>query len=72
MERANLKERRKEIYAKLVAEWLEWNAAMLPEIDESYTGGFTGEELADHIGAKPASGKADNPVGPKTSPDRPR
>jgi arylsulfatase A-like enzyme len=72
MERANLKERRKDIYAKLVAEWLDWNAGMLPEIDESYTGGFTGDVLADHIGAKPPTGKADNPVAPKTSSDRPR
>jgi arylsulfatase A-like enzyme len=72
MERANLKDRRKDTYAKLVAEWLEWNAGMLPEIDESYTDSFTGDELADHIGAKPATGKADNPVAPKTSPDRRR
>ena len=72
MERANLKERRKDIYAKLVAQWLEWNAGMLPEIDESYTDGFTGDELADHIGAKSPTGKADNPVMPKTSSDRPR
>jgi arylsulfatase A-like enzyme len=70
MERANLKERRKDIYAKLVAEWYAWNAGMLPEIDESYTFGFSGDILADHVSAKPASGKADNPVVP--TPDRPR
>ncbi len=72
MERANLKERRKDVYAKLVTEWYEWNAGMLPEIDESYTNSFTGAELADHIGAKQASGKADNPVAPKASPEGPR
>ena len=72
MERANLKERRKDIYAKLVAEWYEWNAAMLPEVDESYTFSFSGDILADHIGAKQTSGKADNPVVPKPLPDRPR
>ena len=38
---------------------------MLPEVDESNTAGFTGDELADHIGAPPVSGKADNPVPPK-------
>jgi arylsulfatase A-like enzyme len=65
MERANLKERRKEIYDRIVAGWLEWNATMLPEVDESNTAGFTGDELADHIGAPPVSGKADNPVPPK-------
>jgi len=62
MERANLKERQKDIYDRIVAEWHEWNATMLPEVDESNTGGFTGDELADHIGAPKASGKADNPV----------
>jgi arylsulfatase A-like enzyme len=72
MERANLKARRKDVYAKLVSEWLEWNAAMLPEIDESSTGSFGGDVLADHIGAKPASGKADNPAAPKDSSDKPR
>ena len=52
MERANLKDRRKDVYDRLVAEWHEWNATMLPEVDESSTGGFTGDQLADHIGAK--------------------
>ncbi len=66
MERANLKERRPDIYAKLVTEWNEWNAAMLPEVDESYTFSFSGADLADHIGARPASGKADNPPAPKS------
>src|SRR4029079_10088219 len=33
MERANLKERQPAIYDRLVAQWHEWNAAMLPEID---------------------------------------
>ena len=62
MERANLKERRKDMYAKLVVEWYQWNATMLPEVDDSYTFSFSGDELADHIGAKASSGKADNPV----------
>jgi hypothetical protein len=62
MERGNLKVRRKDVYDRIVAEWHEWNATMLPEIDESSTGNFTGSELADHIGAKEASGKADNPT----------
>jgi arylsulfatase A-like enzyme len=72
MERANLKERHRNVYAKLVAEWYEWNATMLPEVDDSYTLSFTGDTLADHIGAKPTSGKADNPVAPKDSSDKPR
>jgi arylsulfatase A-like enzyme len=67
MERANLKGRHPDIYDRLVAEWGEWNAAMLPETDESYTFNFTGDELADHIGAQPTSGKADHPA-PVTAP----
>jgi arylsulfatase A-like enzyme len=67
MERANLKVRQKDVYDRLVAEWHEWNAAMLAEIDDSNTGGISGDEWADHIGAQKASGKADNPNQPKTS-----
>jgi arylsulfatase A-like enzyme len=65
LERANLKERRKDVYDRLVAKWLEWNATMLPEVDESATGNFNGAQLADHIGTQPTSRKADNP-GPAT------
>jgi arylsulfatase A-like enzyme len=65
MERANLKVRREDVYDRIVAEWRDWNATMLPEIDESSTGNFTGDELADHIGVQETSGKADNPVPPK-------
>jgi arylsulfatase A-like enzyme len=61
MERANLKERRRDVYERLVGKWLEWNATMLPEVDESYTDSFTGSELADHINAPATSQKADNP-----------
>jgi arylsulfatase A-like enzyme len=59
LERANLKERRKDIYERLVAEWHSWNATMLPEIVESNTRAFTGEELADHYGSQQASGAPD-------------
>ena len=37
MERANLKERHKDVYDRIVAEWQAWNASMLPEIAESFT-----------------------------------
>jgi arylsulfatase A-like enzyme len=67
MERANLKVRHRDIYNRMVAEWYEWNATMLPEIDESFTDNFTGDELADHIGTPVTNGKADNPVAPKAS-----
>ena len=70
MERANLKERRPDIYHRMVAEWLAWNATMLPEIDESSTDNFTGAQLADHIGAQKTSGKADNPAPAKAPESR--
>ena len=72
MERANLKERHKDVYDRIMAEWHEWNATMLPEIDESSTDNFTGGQLADHIGTPKTSGKADNPVSPKTPSAQPR
>jgi arylsulfatase A-like enzyme len=52
MERANLKERRREVYDGLIAEWNQWNATMLRLDPESFTGGFTGAQLADHFGVK--------------------
>ncbi|HZR22277.1 MAG TPA: sulfatase-like hydrolase/transferase [Vicinamibacterales bacterium] len=61
MERANLKERRKDVYDRLVAKWLDWNDTMLPELDESFTGSLDGETTADRPGEKPTSKKADNP-----------
>jgi hypothetical protein len=45
---------------------------MLPEIDESFTDSFTGDELADHIGTLKASGKADNPAPQASLPAHPR
>jgi arylsulfatase A-like enzyme len=64
MERANLKERHKDIYDRLVSDWLAWNATMLPEIEESFTADFSGDHYADHIGLAPASQKPDNPAPP--------
>jgi len=51
-ERANLKDRYREVYDRLVAQWNEWNATMLPLDPQSFTLGFTGTELADHFGVK--------------------
>jgi arylsulfatase A-like enzyme len=52
MERANLKERERDVYERLVAEWKEWNATMLPLDPETFTLGFTGAQLADHFGVR--------------------
>src|SRR5262249_31124464 len=47
MERANLKERMPDVYARLEAAWYGWNDTMLPEIDESNTATLTGDKTAD-------------------------
>src|SRR5436189_777364 len=62
LERGNLKERHKDVYDRIVAEWQAWNASMLPEIAESFTRSFTGEELADHYGSQKARGAPDPTV----------
>ena len=49
-ERANLKERQRATFARLTAEWAAWNAAMLPEIPDSFGEAFTAAHYADHIG----------------------
>lgn len=50
-ERANLKARHPEIYARLVAAHQAWDATMLPLDPESFTHGYSGHELADRFGA---------------------
>jgi len=64
LERANLKERQKDVYQRLAREWFEWNSSMLPEIKESFTGGFDGKHLADHYGAKRSDQTPDIPRSP--------
>ena len=59
LERANLKERRKDIYERIVADWHAWNATMLPQIPESFIETYTGATLADHYGLQKASGAPD-------------
>jgi arylsulfatase A-like enzyme len=51
LERANLKDIRRDVYDRMVKEWSTWNSTMLPEVPESAIGGFTGADLADHYGA---------------------
>jgi arylsulfatase A-like enzyme len=53
MERANLKERRKDVFERLIQQWSDWNAQMLPIVRESFTVGFSADQLADHIGVEP-------------------
>jgi arylsulfatase A-like enzyme len=55
LERANLKDRHKGVYDRLVAEWNEWNSNMLALDPQGFTAGFTGAELADHFGVEASS-----------------
>jgi hypothetical protein len=64
LERANLKDRRKDDYERLVREWLRWNATMLPEIRESFSGSTDGAHTADHIGTPKASQEPEVPPPP--------
>lgn len=50
LERANLKDRRKDVYDRLVAEWRSWNATMMPLVANSEVHGFSASQLADHLG----------------------
>jgi len=52
LERANLKERRKDIYERLAREWNAWNTSMLAIVPDSSSGGFSASQLADHIGVE--------------------
>ena len=66
LERANLKHRRPDDYRRLEREWFDWNATMLPEIEASFTGGISGEDLADHYGAEKPGPEPDIPTPPDT------
>ena len=49
-ERANLRDRRRADFDRMVAAWHAWNATMLPEIPDSFAETFSAAQLADHIG----------------------
>jgi hypothetical protein len=66
MERANLKDRQKDVYEALSRKWLDWNATMLPEVPESNTGGNNANTWADHIG-NTSTRQPDNPTANDTS-----
>ena len=53
LERANLKDRQPEVYRRLVNDYENWNATMLPENPEANSSGFTASQLADHFVSGP-------------------
>ena len=52
LERANLKDRQPGVYRRLVSEYEEWNATMLPEDPSAGTHWFPGSALAVHYGSE--------------------
>src|SRR6267378_4402533 len=49
-ERANLKDRRKDVFDRLKSDWEAWNSTMLPERTRQVTYGNPGNFVADHYG----------------------
>lgn len=47
-ERANLKDRHRDVFERLRSRWLEWDARFLPITDDVYTHGVTPDVQADH------------------------
>jgi len=66
MERANVKDRQKDVFERLSKEWLVWNATMLPEVQDSNTGGNNADRWADHLGLRSTS-EPDNPTTSESS-----
>ena len=56
-ERANLKDRHREVFDRLKGDWEAWNDTMLPERPRPATYGNPGNFVADHYGVtNPAPG----------------
>ncbi len=55
MERANLKDRHRDVFDRLAREWEQWNGGMLAEAPESFSAGPRSSDTADRYGlpAKP-------------------
>lgn len=61
LERANLKDRRPEDFARMSAGYQAWERTMLPLDPKAFTHGFSGGELADHFGVPRSGAPIPNP-----------
>lgn len=52
LERGNLKEREPDRFAALKQLWAQWDAQMLPLDPQSYTHGYSAQDIADHFGVE--------------------
>ena len=62
LERANLRNRRRDLFERMEKQYAAWDATMLPEDPQANSSVFTGSELADHFGV---------PVEPPRPPQNP-
>jgi hypothetical protein len=60
LERANLRERHREVFERLKSEWDQWNAAMLPELPESSAAPPSGSDEPDRYGTSPPPDSVDD------------
>lgn len=65
LERANLRDRRREDYLRLTREWDAWNSTMLPEAPESMTSAPGGGEYPDRYGDPVKPTQVDAPGWPE-------
>lgn len=70
LERANLRDRHRDVYDRMVRQWNEWNATMLAETSASATYSWNGAQVADHFGAAPPTGDVDASAWPEARGDR--
>jgi arylsulfatase A-like enzyme len=60
LERANLRDRHRDVYARLTREWDAWNATMLAEVPESPTAVQSPADVADRYGMPAAPNAVDD------------
>ena len=66
MERANLKDRQPDVFARFRKEYAAWEATMLPEDPATYSTSFGPTQLADHFNTPPAPANTANRPAPST------
>jgi hypothetical protein len=54
MERANLRDRHRDVFDRLAQEWEQWNAGMLAEVPESPTAEWPASDVPDRYRAPPS------------------
>jgi arylsulfatase A-like enzyme len=66
LERANLKNRRRDLFERMEKQYSAWEATMLPEDPQANSDVFSGSQLADHFGVR-----GEPPLPPENPPQNP-